>query len=114
MKSSTEDEDDTFQPGVDDDDFDVPYANKPAGNATYEKVLPSNAMIGSLVAIKFCPGSSDEKTVRDSAVMGFLWVAEVDEAKKKVRFLSPHPQRWGDRALVWGMGWPESVGELVA
>jgi polyribonucleotide 5'-hydroxyl-kinase len=40
-------------------------------------------------------------------------VAEVDETRRKVRFLAPHPSRWGDRALVWG-NWPEGVGDLVA
>ena len=71
------------------------------------------AMTGALVAIKFCPSNSDEDTIRDSAVMGFLYVAEVDESRKKIRFLAPHPQRWGDRALVWGT-WPDPIPDLVA
>lgn len=104
----------SFGPGADeDDDYDIPYAGKAAGNTIFEKVTPSAAMTGSLVAIKFCPGGSDEDTIRDSAVMGFLYVADVDEGRKKVRFLAPHPQRWGDRALVWGHGWPEAIGDLV-
>lgn len=44
--------------------------------------------------------------------MGYLYVADVDETKKRVRFLAPHPQRWGDRALVWG-SLPEPVADLV-
>lgn len=101
-------------PDMDDDD-DIPYSSHmtSASNASFEKVTPSLAMTGSLVAIKFCPGNSDEIAVRDSAVMGFLYVADVDETRKKVRFLAPHPQRWGDRALVWG-SWPEPVADLVA
>ena len=99
----------------DDDDYDVPYATtKPASNATFEKITPTAAMTGGMVAIKFCPGSSDEQTVRDSAAMGFAYVSEVNEAKKTVRFLAPHPQQWGNRALVWGHGWPEAVADLVA
>ncbi|UJO20671.1 mRNA cleavage and polyadenylation factor CLP1 [Fulvia fulva] len=99
----------------DDDDYDVPYANsKPTSKATFEKITPSAAMTGGMVAIKFCPGSSDEQTVRDSAVMGFAYVSEVNEAKRNVRFLAPHPQQWGNRALVWGHGWPEAVADLVA
>lgn len=106
----------SFAPGNDDDDeYDVPFAVQPVtGNAAFEKVTPSSAMTNSLVAIKFCDGKSDEQIVRDSPVMGFLYVAEVDEVRKRVRFLAPHPQRWGDRALVWGSGWPEAVGDLVA
>lgn len=109
-------EDSTFTPGGadDDDEYDVPYAaSKPVGNSIYEKFTPTAAMTGGLLAIKFCSGGADEQTVRDSAVMGFLYVADVDETRRKLRFLAPHPQRWGDRALVWGHGWPEAVGDLV-
>ncbi|KAK5107889.1 hypothetical protein LTR62_000599 [Meristemomyces frigidus] len=101
------------------DDYD-PYTDNPTttasgsgtSNAFFEKVTPSVAMTASLIAIKFCPANSDESTIRDSAVMGFLYVADVDEGRKKVRFLAPHPQGWGNRALVWG-GWPEAVVDLV-
>jgi polyribonucleotide 5'-hydroxyl-kinase len=69
--------------------------------------------MASLIAIKFCPGSHvDEKEIRDSAVMGFLYVADVDETKKRVTFLGPHPHIWGDRALVWG-SLPEPIADLV-
>ena len=96
------------------DDDDIPYANAPAAgsSADFERIAPSNEMLGRMVAIKFCPGDSDDVTLRDSAVMGFAYVSEVDETKKRVRFLAPHPQKWGDRALVWG-GWPEAVTDLV-
>ena len=99
---------------MEDDDDDVPYASSRASfsSANFEKVTPSNEMLGRLVAVKHCPGNSNETTIRDSAVMGFLYVSEVDEMKKRVRFLAPHPQRWGDKALVWG-GWPDAVTDLV-
>ncbi|KAK4900016.1 Cleavage polyadenylation factor subunit clp1 [Elasticomyces elasticus] len=99
--------------GADDDDYD-PSSSSPvvSTNATFEKITPSAAMTGSLIAIKFCPSNSEDYAVRDSAVMGYLYVADVDEARKKVRFLAPHPQRWGDRALVWAQ-WPEAVADLV-
>ncbi|KAK0259640.1 Cleavage polyadenylation factor subunit clp1 [Friedmanniomyces endolithicus] len=98
---------------AEEDDYD-PSGNSStvSANAVFEKVAPSVAMTGSTIAIKFCPANSEEDTVRDSAVMGYLYVADVDEARKKVRFLAPHPQRWGDRALVWGQ-WPEAVADLV-
>lgn len=83
-----------------------------SSSSDFEKVTPSMEMLGRLLAIKFCSGDSDEIAIRDSAVMGFLYVSEVDEAKKRVRFLAPHPQRWGDRALVWG-AWPNAVTDLV-
>lgn len=97
----------------DDDDYDPMVSATSSFSAVdLERVEPSVALTGSLLGIKFCPGKSDEETVRDSAVMGFLYVAEVDETRKKVRFLAPHPQRWGDRALVWGL-WPEPIADLV-
>ncbi|KAI7468142.1 SAICAR synthase-like protein [Hortaea werneckii] len=97
----------------DDDDYDPAMSSTPTpSNALFEKVTPSVAMTGSMLAIKFCSGNSSEDSIRDSAVMGFLYVADVDESKKKVRFLAPHPQRWGDRALLWG-AWPEAVPDLV-
>ncbi|KAK5129549.1 hypothetical protein LTR08_003171 [Meristemomyces frigidus] len=110
-KSGADTANNTSMYGGDDDDYS-PEMNTASASANFEKITPSNAMTGSLVAIKFCPGNSDEDTLRDSAVMGFLYVAEVDEARKKVRFLAPHPQRWGDRALVWG-SWPEAVADLL-
>ena len=97
----------------DDDDYNPSSSQKTNSTADFEKFTPSNEMLGRLVAIKYCPSGSDEATVRDSAVMGFVYVSEVDEAKKRVRFLAPHPQRWGERALVWG-GWVEAVPDLVS
>ena len=97
-----------------DEDDDIPYTTPAPSTSSvdFERVTPSNDMLGRLVAIKYCPGDSDDATLRDSAVMGFAYVSEVDETKKRVRFLAPHPQKWGDRALVWG-GWPEVVTDLV-
>lgn len=100
--------DTTFAPGGEDDDY-----TPAASNSVYEKFTPTAAMTGGLLAIKFCSGGADEQIIRDSAVMGFLYAADVDENRRKIRFLAPHPQRWGDRALVWGHGWPEAIGDLV-
>jgi polyribonucleotide 5'-hydroxyl-kinase len=99
----------------DDDDYEASDAVTTATRSAFglERITPSPAMTGNLVAIKFCHGQSEEREVRDSTVMGFLYVAEVDETRKRVRFLAPHPQRWGDRALVWGQGWPEVISDLV-
>ncbi|KAK5687825.1 Cleavage polyadenylation factor subunit clp1 [Elasticomyces elasticus] len=99
--------------GADDEDYDPSSSSAVVStSATFEKISPSAAMTGSLIAIKFCPSNSEDYTVRDSAVVGYLYVADVDEPRKKVRFLAPHPQRWGDRALVWAQ-WPEAVADLV-
>jgi len=110
--SSTTDPGSKFASGMEDDD-DIPYATSNTVSTDFERVPPSNEMLGRLVAIKHCEAGSDDTTLRNSAVMGFAYVSEVDEQKKRVRFLAPHPQRWADKALVWGT-WPEAVTDLVS
>ena len=80
--------------------------------ADLEIVAPSMDLLNRLLAIKWAAGAADAAAVRNSAVMGFVYVAEVDEAKQRVRFLAPHPQRWGDRALVFG-GYPSVVVGMI-
>ncbi|KAF2861763.1 hypothetical protein K470DRAFT_214187 [Piedraia hortae CBS 480.64] len=92
-------------------DFDDYEPQSPASAAGLEVIEPSVGLTGSLIAVKLCPAASGEVSVRDSAVMGFLYVDDVDMEKKLIKFLSPHPQRWGDRALLWGDG-PEVVADL--
>ncbi|KAF1347786.1 Pre-mRNA cleavage complex II protein Clp1-domain-containing protein [Delphinella strobiligena] len=101
----------SFLPGMDEDESTAAASHSSSG--FLEKVTPGQSMINSVLAIKFCPGNAGQDSIRDSCVMGFVYVAEVDETRKRVRFLAPHPSRWGDRALVWG-NWPESVGDLVS
>lgn len=113
-KSAPTSEEQSFKSGAADEDDDYePDTAGGSSDALFEKITPSSALMASLVAIKLCPGTHvDEKEIRDSAVMGYLYVADVDETKKRVRFLAPHPQRWGDRALVWG-SLPEPLADLV-
>ena len=106
----------SFLPGMDDDDdYDPSTTNNAAKNKDdlFEKVAPNQGLVNCVLAIKFAAGNAGQEAIRDSCVMGFVYVAEVDETRKKVRVLAPHPTRWGDRALVWGP-WPEGVGDLVA
>jgi len=65
-----------------------------------------------LLAVKYASTTDSEDTVRDASVMGYLYTAEVDESKKKVRILSPVGGRLPSRALVWGV-FPDGVGDLV-
>jgi len=105
----------SFLPGMDDDDDDNKgsFAQGGKGSAMFEQVTPTQGMVNAVLAIKFAGGNAGDEAIRDSCVMGFVYVSEVDETRKKVRFLAPHPSRWGDRALVWG-SWPDGVGDLVA
>jgi polyribonucleotide 5'-hydroxyl-kinase len=51
-------------------------------------------------------------TVRASSVMGFVYVSDVDEERKKIKLLAPVSGRLGDKPLVWG-SWPEPFINLL-
>ncbi len=53
------------------------------------------------------------ENIRDASVMGFVYVADVDERRRTVRLLSPVAGRLPARALVWSPYWPEPVVNLV-
>lgn len=50
--------------------------------------------------------------VRDANVAGFVYVADVDEKRRRLRVLAPVSARLGDRPLVWGP-WPEPMVSLL-
>lgn len=114
----------TFLPGgggADDDDGDGGYAVAAAYAASglYMRVtpLPSGgalppALANAILAVKHASPSDTDDVIRDSSVMGYLYVADVDEARRKLRILAPAGGRLPPRALVWGT-WPEGVGDLV-
>ncbi len=52
------------------------------------------------------------ETIRAAGVMGFVYVSDVDEQKRKVKMLAPVSGRLGDRPLVWGR-WPEPFINLL-
>jgi polyribonucleotide 5'-hydroxyl-kinase len=52
------------------------------------------------------------EAVRAASVMGFVYVADVDEERRKVRLLSPVGGRLGDRPLIAGR-WPEPFMNLL-
>ena len=51
--------------------------------------------------------------IRDSSVRGYMYVADVEEGKKKVKLLSPQPGQVPTSALVLGT-FPEDVAALVS
>jgi polyribonucleotide 5'-hydroxyl-kinase len=106
---------DALAPGgdVDDDDTAAGQANA-SEKKIFEKVQPSLAMQGCILAIMHANANEGEQeSVRDASVMGFVYVAEVDEKRKKVRVLAPVGGRsMNGRAVVWGR-WPEEVVDLV-
>jgi polyribonucleotide 5'-hydroxyl-kinase len=69
-------------------------------------------MQNSLLAITTASSTDSHEVIRDSSVRGYIYVADVDDTKKKVRLLSPQPGMIPGNAMVLGT-WPEDVPGLV-
>ncbi|KAI9836590.1 MAG: hypothetical protein M1819_001222 [Sarea resinae] len=100
--------------GATDDD-----PTSPASSAAHQKLFeplttPSSLpqLHQSILALLHAAPSDSQETLRDAAVLGFVYVAEVDEKKGRLRVLSPVAGRLPGNVFVWG-GWPGAVGELV-
>lgn len=93
-------------PGGEDDE-DVSTA-KPL----FERVQPTPQMQNGILAIVHAEVNDSPDRIRDASVMGFVYVAEVDEKRKKVKVLAPLSGRLAQKAMIWG-SWPENIGELV-
>ncbi|KAL3470919.1 putative mRNA cleavage factor complex II protein Clp1 [Aspergillus californicus] len=107
---------DSFQPGADDTD---PATNDSAaiGNALVPlKKVPApapSALANTLLAITHCPPTTNTAEIRDASAMGFLYVADVDSERGKIRILAPAGGRVPSRAIIWGKKWPAEVVGLV-
>jgi polyribonucleotide 5'-hydroxyl-kinase len=77
----------------------------------YKKVEPNTSMQHCILAIMYASVSDSQETIRDASVMGFVYVAEVDETKRRLRVLAPMTTRITDRPMIWG-SWPEAVVTL--
>ncbi|KAE8415150.1 hypothetical protein BDV36DRAFT_285585 [Aspergillus pseudocaelatus] len=86
-----------------------------ASNVPLKKVSPPapSTLANSLIAITNAPTTASAADVRDASIMGFLYVAEVDSEKGKIRALAPVGGRVPPRAIVWGKKWPGEVVGLV-
>ncbi|CAN9214525.1 unnamed protein product [Alternaria alternata] len=78
----------------------------------FEKVTPSEAMQNQLLAITTASPNDPQAVIRDSSIRGYIYVADVDETKKKVKLLSPLPGATPGNAMILGK-WPETVEGLV-
>jgi polyribonucleotide 5'-hydroxyl-kinase len=78
----------------------------------YEKVEPTSMMLHCVFAVLYASTTDFQDTVRDASVMGFVYVSEVDEKKRRLRVLAPMNTRITDRPMVWG-SWPERTMSLV-
>ncbi|KAA8652485.1 hypothetical protein EYZ11_005227 [Aspergillus tanneri] len=84
-------------------------------NVPLKKTLPPapSTLANSLLAVTHVPPTARPAEIRDSSIMGFLYVADVDSEKGKIRVLAPVGGRVPPRAIVWGKGWPGEVVGLV-
>ncbi|MCJ1312243.1 Cleavage polyadenylation factor subunit clp1 [Agyrium rufum] len=78
----------------------------------FDIVHPSNQLQRCVLAIMQAEPGDSQEDIRDASVIGFVYIAEVDEKKKKLRILSPMSGRIPRKAMIWGP-WPETAGELV-
>jgi polyribonucleotide 5'-hydroxyl-kinase len=78
----------------------------------YEKVEPNSLMLHCLLAVMYASVSDSQDIIRDASVMGFVYVTEVDDKKRRMRVLAPMNTRISDRPLIWG-SWPEATVSLI-
>ncbi|KAI1339515.1 Clp1-domain-containing protein [Xylariaceae sp. FL0016] len=77
-----------------------------------EKTEPSMMMQNCVLAVVYASTRDAADTIRDANVMGFVYVAEVDEKRRKLKILAPVGGRLGDRPLLYG-SWPEPMVSLL-
>ena len=81
-------------------------------SAIFEKVRPSSQMQNAIFAIVNAHPEDTQENIRDASVMGFIYIADVDEKKNKVKVLAPAGGRLPNKAMIWG-SWPEGSSDLM-
>lgn len=69
-------------------------------------------MQNSIIAVSQADPNDTQENIRDASILGFLYIAEVDDKRKKVKVLAPLSGRLPNKAMIWG-SWPESIRGLV-
>ena len=80
--------------------------------AIFDQIQPSPQMQNAIIAIVHAEPGDSQENIRDASVIGFIFVAEVDEKRKKMKVLAPLSGRLPNKAMIWG-AWPEGVADLV-
>ncbi|KAI8715177.1 MRNA cleavage and polyadenylation factor CLP1 [Fusarium sp. LHS14.1] len=107
----------TLSPLIQQVDFDNVVVYHTPEHSTYNSETlareePSTPMQHWTLAIMHATPKESPDTVRAAGVMGFLYVSDVDEERRKIKLLSPVSGRLGDQPLVWGK-WPEPYINLL-
>ena len=67
------------------------------------------ALQSALLAIKHANPSDSHETIRDASVIGYLYVSDVEEAKQRLKVLSPVGGRIPNKAIIWS-SWDVAAG----
>ncbi|KAK1447336.1 pre-mRNA cleavage complex II protein Clp1 [Colletotrichum melonis] len=76
------------------------------------RVDPAQAMAHWTLAIVYASVKDSPETIRTANVMGYVYIADIDKEKRKLRILAPVSGRLGDRPLLMGK-WPEPFINLL-
>lgn len=93
-------------------DDDMHGTSSSSLGAIYEKISPSTQIQNSLLAVTTAAANDNHASIRDSSITGYVYIADVDEAKRKIRLVSPQPGHIPSTALVLG-SFPEDVPGLL-
>lgn len=74
--------------------------------------MPSQLMLHCIFAVMHASPHNTHEEIRDACVMGWVYVSEVDEKKKKLKLLAPLNTKVVDKPMVWG-SWPEAAVSLI-
>jgi polyribonucleotide 5'-hydroxyl-kinase len=77
-----------------------------------ERTEPSLMLQNCVLAVASASPHDGADAISEANIMGFVYIADVDEKRRKLRVLAPMGARLGDRPLLWG-SWPEPMVSLV-
>ncbi|KXH36822.1 pre-mRNA cleavage complex II protein Clp1 [Colletotrichum salicis] len=76
------------------------------------RVDPAQLLAHWTLAIVYASVKDSPETIRTANVMGYVYIADIDKEKRKLRILAPVSGRLGDRPLLMGK-WPEPFINLL-
>lgn len=83
-----------------------------SSSAIFDKVRPSPQMQNAILTIVNAHPDDTQENIRDASVTGFIYIADVDEKKNKLKVLGPVGGRLPNKAIIWG-SWPEGIPDLM-
>ncbi|KAJ2904756.1 putative pre-mrna cleavage complex ii protein clp1 protein [Zalerion maritima] len=100
--------------GVDEEgDSKFKQQNPPGGVAKYTRLTdPTPELSTWCLAVMCLPATSGPEEVQHASVKGFVYVADVDRERRRLKILTPVSGRLGDNPLLWGR-WPEPFINLL-